>query len=294
VSDPPHTGRDALEISTRRRDRLRARAMRAARRAGALATDVSAQVGPQLDAIADWVTRPENAERLQRGLATVAQVGISAGFKADPAARLLFEFADLVAHDAGREPVVRAITAHSPMLDGSLLDLVQSRVAALRGDEAAYLRRLDEVRLRVLRMLCALAELFAEDDLGPPPELPHVDAYLEYFDDAVVPPRYADLATLAAGSARAWERLDELYPTARSRRREVRAQTTALARRDARSTEREFAFLTTSYMLFAQAFLTRGLIEELPGLFAAARAADEAVKEAEAAAEPPDPDVIDM
>ncbi len=268
--------------------------MRAARRAGALATEVSAQVAPQLDALADWVTRPENAERLQRGLATVAQVGMSAGFKADPAARLLFEFADLVAHDAGREPVVAAITAHSPMLDGSLLDLVQSRVSALRGDDASYLRRLEEVRLSVLRTLCALAELYTEDDLGAPPGLDQTDTYIEYFDDAFVPPRYADLAALVAGSPRAWTRLDELYPTARSRRREAHAASTALARRDARSTGREFSMLTTSYMLFAQAFLTRGIIEELPGLFAAARAADEAIKQAEKTAEPPDPNVIDM
>ena len=274
MSDDDHTDHDALEISSRRRDKVRARALRAAQRAGALVSSVSEQVAPKLDVFAEWATRPENAQRLQRGLAAVAQVGMSAGFKADPTARLLFEFADLVSHEAGREHVVFAVATHSPLADGSLLDLIQSRVSALSGDDAPYLRRLEEVRLRILRTLCALAERYTDDDIGPPPMHDRASDYVDYFDDAIVPPRYADLAALVAGDPRAWSRLEERYPTSRSRRARP-PQSRALARRDARSTEREFRLMTTSYMLFAQAYLTRGIIEELPGLFAAARADDD-------------------
>lgn len=280
--DKDQPPRDLMPAAASKKRSLPGRALRraaglgerAARRAlGRLAREADARLLPRLEAAVDWATAPENVEHLQALMARTAQVGLDLGFRADPRARLLFEFVDFIEQEHGREEVASRIWAHNPLIDGSMLLLVEAALGSEHADPGA--EALERVRCAFLEMLCALAQL---EEQTPLPELRRVETLRAYFERAILPDHFHLLAGLGAGDPAAFAELEARQgrtPRATTWSSTTRRRKGALARLGPMWSDPGVMFLINSYLLFLQSYATRAVIERFPELMEAARELDE-------------------
>lgn len=289
---------------------LRRRALEGARylggeavRAGleTLAKQAEERLLPNLERLVDWATAPEHIEQVQQVMARTAQLGIEMGFRADGRAALLFDFADWMEQEHGREAVARQIWQHNSLLDGTMLALLEARIGSLGQHEEAvsYHQQLENVRLNFMELICSLAQL---EEGTPLPQTRRIDELREYFERAILPERFMILAGLGAGDPEAFAELERRRAAEQARgaaraeglgrrlfRRLFAAQegasaedaaSDALARRQrrqrgelVRSSQRDpsYGFLVNSYLFFLQTYTTRHLIERFPEMIAVAR-----------------------
>ena len=231
------------------------------------------------DALATQLTDPRNVERLQHGLATAANLAMKMGFARDRRAERLFDLVDWLEQRHGRPPVAAVVFAHSPLADGSLLNILRALQPELLEPLLAELGPLGDLftdsappprfsdalaaaQRKLLNLLCELAAL--EADAPPPPASAPFPELVAYFEESPVPTDYYDLAALVAGDPHAWRdhhgppppASDAPSPTGGPLMRLKQAADNPLVN-----------LLLTSYMFFFQAYTTRAMIERLPELF---------------------------
>lgn len=236
------------------------------------------------------LAEPENARRLQRGLAGVAQAAMRAGFGSDPPARLLFDFVDTLEERHTRETILQVVVEHAVNYEGDLIEMLLAAGpgAAASRDMAQLQERAGE---RLLTLLCSLAAL--ERDQPAPTDR---EAQILYFEAAPIEERFKPLARMAAGDERAFarhcaaadddaqsteqasrlrglvRRLTDLTMPDSDHRRDApvgtsgtgEANPSALARFLPSLNDPVLRFLTMSYLFFLQSYLLRAMIEGLP------------------------------
>lgn len=297
---------DQTKLITIGQGKTRARATRLLRRAGSLglsaleATSRRVQEGaqthlkPRLEDASRWLMDPEHLEQAQQGLAQLASWGMRLGFDHDPRAGLLFEFVDWIEQEHGRAAVVTCLTQHNPVVDGTLLDLIQTRYMTWpKLDEKVYQRKLEATSRTFLSLLGALAQV---EDRQPQPTLRTTEALIERFvSSPSIPERFHPLAHMAAGdlrvlheygqkasapkpslTKRALDKLGALGATpseqrAREDQRAPHAQApsssrTALTTHRPFQADPHFQFVVNSYTFFMHTYMTRAIIEQLPNL----------------------------
>ncbi len=250
------------------------------------------QLSPHLEELVDWLTSESTIETLQLTLSKVANTAISMGFRIDPGAALLFEFASWLEEEYGREEVMPRILAHAPLEDGSLVTLL-TRAMTNPPDASPDTRdhHVLGVRQRMLLMLCSLAQLEEETPLPPGDDITSLHAYLER---AILPEQFDLLADLALGDPDAFDTLQRRHHEAQEAKKRDASMSeklklalldrvvpteepahsskpnatprTALTQRGGRTPA--LTFLTTGYLLFLQTTLTRSMLESFPDLIA--------------------------
>lgn len=262
---------------------LRKGAETALRRAVQTADRRLAEMEQRIEALAPRLVSAENIDQVQETLSTVAQVVCSLGFKVDEDARRLFELFDWIEQRHGRQPVVRALGRHNPLLDEKFLELVEhvrtmvSPASDLPSPDPGQIETFRaHARREVLELLAALAALEAE---RPPPDSGTDATLATYVRESALPSRFDGLVERALGDEfepSATEQPSESSSTSRSARSSIEQGIEMLAERDADFRalaenvaplfDRHLRFLSTSFLFATQAFLTRSAIEALPNI----------------------------
>lgn len=272
-----------------------------------LATTVAPGVERAARAAVLKLAEPENARRLQDTLAGVAQFAMRSGFRADPNARLLFDFVDELEQAHGRPAVLEVVVAHAVTYEADLMAMLveavqEGRPAGVDGVDFAGMR--DRAGTKLLTLLCSLASL--EADEAPPLSQAAPDK-VAYFEAAPIDERFKPLARMACGDKSALRRSqprqdDSVDKPGLLRRALARfggdggedgggedepPKTRALARLMPSLADPAMRFLTTSYLFFVQSYLLRAMIEELPEMLGA-------IAEIDRRAQADDPQVVDV
>lgn len=204
------------------------------------------------------LAKPENAHRLQAGLARIAQLGMDAGFSSDADAEMLYEFASWLEERHGRQTVLTLVVVHAAAIEADLLRSLEAALVGLQSpvgssERVAAARRLHDVRDVVagdmLDLLCSLGAL--ESDQAPG------DDRVSYFASLDLPDRFSDLAAKTAGIG--FESGD------------VTESQEAGLMRFVPSFDPHLRFLTVSHLFFLHSYVARNLIELLPELLAGAK-----------------------
>ncbi len=225
-------------------------------------------------ALFETLTKPENARKLQQSLASVAQFAMSSGFRADPRARLLFDFVDDLEQRHGRPRVLQVVVEHAVVYENDMLDML---IAAIQGGDGLDAPH-DVSHMKehagddLLALLCSLAALERDDE---PPSTRQ--ARLEYFDHAPIDARFKPLARMAVGEASAFEADEPAEDAVKAGPGRLRRALRKLTTQPTRSLTRHVPsladpatrFVTTSYLFFVQSYLVRAMIEELPDVLEA-------------------------
>jgi hypothetical protein len=210
------------------------------------------------------LAEPENAERLQDTLASIAQFGMSRGFEQDPDARLLFEFVDWLEHRHSRALVMEVVVKHGALMEHTLINHLQTMLERRRaglppegGDGWQDLQ--DEGQQRLLELLTLLVTLETEEPA--PRTQPEQVAYIEAAD---IPERFKALAHKTVGA-------DGAFDDAADRRdatpaKQKPGKKTALQRFAPSMDDPHTRFLTASHLFFVQSYLVRAMVESLPGM----------------------------
>lgn len=209
------------------------------------------------------LAEPENAERLQETLASIAQFGMDRGFDQDPDARLLFEFVDWLEQRHSRAVVMEVVVKHGALMEHTLIqhlqEMLERRRAGLPPQQDDGWRELrDEGQARLLELLTLLVTLETEE---PAPATQQ--AQVDYIEDADIPDRFKELAHKTVGAEGAFD--------ARPRERERDEQQStprksALQRFAPSMDDPHTRFLTTSHLFFVQSYLVRAMVESLPSM----------------------------
>ena len=171
------------------------------------------------EALATSLLDPKNVERLQHGLVAATNLALNLGFARDSRAARLFSLVDWLEQRHGRPRVAAIVFSHSPLADGSLVnvlralqpDLVDPLLAELGplGDllhdgspPPAFHEALTVAQRKLLHLLCTLAAL-ESDQPAPLTDAPVADL-VAYFEESPIPTDYYDLAALVAGDPNAW------------------------------------------------------------------------------------------
>ena len=247
-----------------------------------------------------WVMEPAHVERAQEFLARAASWGMRLGFEHDPKAALLFEFVSWIEREHGKGAVLVCLAQHNPVIDGTLLDLIQTRYMTWpKVDEQAYQRKLDAVSHTLLGLLCALAQVA---DRQPGPVVRTREALVERFvSSPALPERFGALARMAAGdeaTLRAHAKPEEpasrgaqegeqearwmsrrglgrlarrLRPSASEPQSRIVPEDRASALTSHRPLQDDphFQFVVNSYVFFVQTTMARAMVEQLPLLLTA-------------------------
>lgn len=320
-------GADAT-TSRRRRALAQARRLGAAAAGEATARIVEIgreQVAPRLDAAVEWALAPERIERVQQLVAQATSAGVGAGFRMDPAARLLFELALWAEGRAGGLAVAQSLMLYNPALDGSLLALMQAHLqATLSPDAEPPAHALDAARSTFLQWVAYVVALATEVE---PPTSRSPETLADWITrQPDLPPPLQKIPALAMGDHDAFESLAAEAARAEAdtdadaqaeakaprglRQRLLRRVTPGFLRADAPAQAADargeasvnkkrglarvapglgdpsVAFFTRSYLFFIQVYGSRAFIERLPELAHVARALDEAQAKAHAVHEP--------
>ncbi|MGM0559246.1 MAG: hypothetical protein ACQEVA_22875 [Myxococcota bacterium] len=226
------------------------------------------------------LAEPENAERLQETLASIAQFGMKRGFEQDPDARLLFEFVDWLERRHSRALVMEVVVKHGALMEHTLIQHLQKMLerqrAGLppeRGDGWRELR--DEGQQRLLELLTLLVTL----ETGEPAPATQ-EAQVEYIEGADIPERFKILAHKTVGAEGAFDEApDTAQPDTTVTSDDSRLEKWLGSREDRKSKKKSalqrFApsmddphtrFLTASHLFFVQSYLVRAMVENLPGM----------------------------
>lgn len=298
-----------------RRRRALDQAQRAAGRGLQLLQQQSSEhLIPRLEQFVEWATSEENIHNLQGILARTAQLGMNLGFSSDPRARILFEFVDWMESEHGREHVAPRVFAHNPLVDGSLIDMLEATLNPNHSPEH-YATRIDTVRAKFMLMICSLAQL---EDERPLPSSDDLQTLREHFESCIIPPQFHVLAGLGAGDPSAFEHFEQRERDRReresaSKRRGIRQRVFDRLQRAASTTPEEAedpttrssallrlttgkrdpatSFLVQSYLFFFQSYMTRAMVEQFPDMVAGIKAQAQPDEDTRS---PPDPDVIDL
>lgn len=224
------------------------------------------------------LTDPENAQRLQSGLAQVAQLAMQMGFAADPHSARLYELVAWLETEHGRMPVLQRVAAHVAATEATLLGAFGALVGDLGAasgpgameDAAQRMHAMrDDAASDLLDLLCALASLVTGEE---PPRGSAEDRVL-FYEQAGLPEAFRPLAAMALGAPGAFESPAKREETSwrrrlpGARRDKPPQQTgTGLARFVPSLDDPHLRFLTLSHLFFLQAYLTRNLVEALPEL----------------------------
>lgn len=297
LQNPTGLTRQLLNQAQRRGARL---AAPTSRHITALAEVASHRFAPHLEELVEWITSESNIDSLQSTLSKVANTAISMGFRIDPGAALLFEFASWLEEEHGKEAIIPRVLAHSPLEDGSLLGLL-TRSLTSSPDASPHTQDTDvrRVRQHMLLMLCSLAQL---DEETPLPEQDDIDSLHGYLSRAILPEQFDLLADLAIGNPEAFDTLQRRHHDTQHAKRDTAStrdrikhalldrivpipngretpeahtpsESSALVRSQARTPA--LTFLTTSYLLFLQTTLTRSMLESFPNMIASLKQAEQ-------------------
>lgn len=275
---------------------------------------------PRLEDASRWLLEPEHIEQAQQQLAKLASWGMKLGFEHDPKAALLFDFVNWIEQEHGRQAVIFCLAQHNPVVDGTLLDLVQTRFMTWpKLDEQTYQRKLSAVSCTFLGLLGALAQL---EDRQAAPLRRSQEVLLARFVTSGIPERFYPLGHMAAGDKEVLARFERpaqpeqatsgaLHKRAIGRlKAKLTGQTTPTTQPSGTANTRtdltdqrpmgsdpHFQFLVNSYAFFMHTYMTRALIEQLPQVFTLARRA-QAQDEPDQGADAPRADdqdvIIDM
>lgn len=276
-----------------------------------LKNKASEHIQPRLEEALERWTTPENLESLQSIMAMTAQWGFKVGFANDPKAKRLFDFAAYIEDRHGRKAVLMALAQFNPILDGSLIELLQARYAAWpKIDRPTYDARMHRVRLSFLHLLCALGRL---EEPSTSDRRVNMDAsiedMIEFFEQCDIPAQFHILARLAAGDDAAFAQFDgdpseededNKAPGFLDKLKDIllqeepdTPQNTALVTDELRpfDVDPKFHFLVNSYTFFLQTYTTRALVESFPELITWAKQMDQRVEQEQ---QRPEVDVIDI
>lgn len=228
------------------------------------------------------LTEPENAQRLQTGLAHLAQFAMETGFVADPQAGQLYKLVAWLEEEHGRAPVLQRVAAHVAATEARLVGALGSLVGAAGGpvtpeDVARRMHEMREVASSdLLDLLCGLAAIEA----GEEPPVGSVDERVAFFEGVMLPDEFGPLAAMAVGRPGAFDAVEKPKKTSLLRRvrgkpREDEPQR-GLARFVPSLDDPHLRFLTLSHLFFLQSYLTRNLVEALPDLLEMANVLDNA------------------
>jgi hypothetical protein len=263
--------------------RIRDRAETALKRAVETADRRLTEVEQRLRTLGPRLVSAQNIEQVQQTLARFARVVYGLGFTADDDARRLFELFDWVEQQHGRQPVVRALGNHNPLLDEQFVELIDhvraifSPTSDLPSPDPGQIEAFrDHASRQVLELLATLAALESDE---PPPDSGTDEALASYVRDSPLPRRFDELVERALGDQygpSADERTQNPSPPSGSARSSIERGIEMLAERDADFGalaeqmaplfDRHLRFLSTSFLFATQAFLTRSAIDALPDL----------------------------
>jgi hypothetical protein len=212
------------------------------------------------------LAEPENAERLQGTLASIAQFGMDRGFEQDPDARLLFEFVDWLEQRHSRALVMEVVVKHGALMEHTLIQhlqqMLERRRAGLppeRGEGWQKLR--DEGQERLLELLALLVTLETEE---PAPSTQQ--AQVEFIEQSDIPERFKILAHKTVGADGAFDKQTNRSEDASGDERSDQPSKTALQRFAPSMDDPHTRFLTTSHLFFVQSYLVRAMVESLPSM----------------------------
>ena len=236
---------------------------------------VEGLVRSRADALADWLREPEHVHALQGALARVAQFGMERGFDRDPDARLLFEFADWIEVEHGRLAVISALLDDSPLLDGSLLGLLEAALQPWAREPAEMRRRLDAAQASLMRLLARLASLETGEAVPPPADR---EVHAAAFRDQLIPERFHPLADKALGRPGSFAATTDTTDTDAGEAVGGSAAPKGLQRFIPSMQDPATRFVAQSYVFFLQTYLTRAMLESFPEVMSAIDALEASAK----------------
>lgn len=248
-----------------------------------------------LDAVVDMLSDPRTVATVQGWMTTLGSAGLEAAFQQEPAARLMFDFAQWCEGRIGRGHVMAVLMQDALAPTGALGQLTRTWGAAVgagqdgrnplevlltRPPTELLLEALDGAQRGMLTTLCALA-CAASDRPAPPPDAP-LDVLADTFQACDIPDVYKPLADFALGRRADLERRPEARPegapedTLGEDADEVGGLPTL--RRGA-----ELRFVLIAYLVFVETYLVRNLVDALPTLMGRVRQERDRAREDQAA-----------